>query len=154
LIDFKIEQILSDDAITYTLSGYIDEKSVFPLANKKPKIFINLTDVKGLNSVGTRSWCLWVKQMPPPSVVYLEECPLLFVKSFNQVSGCLTPNMVVNSFVVPYYSESNNERKRVVFMKDVEFDKNGTIKFPQIVDSQGNEMIPDVLDQYFNFLKR
>jgi hypothetical protein len=154
MLDFKITKTLDSEAVNYEVFGYIDEKASFPYIDLKPKIIINLKDVKGINSVGTRSWCMWVKQMTSPTLVFLEECPMLFVKSFNQVLGSLTMNMTVNSFVVPYYSEDSDERKLVVFRLGTEFNSAGQIKFPVVLDSKGKAMEPDVLDQYFSFLKK
>lgn len=154
MINFNIKTESSPEHIKYTISGYIDEKALFPNVDLKPKISISLKDVVGLNSVGTRSWCDWVKQLIPPSIVYLDHCPLLFVKSFNQIVGSLNENMVVNSFIVPYCSEDGEEQKNVLFNRGIEYDDVGSLNLPEVKDLNGKTMELDVLMQYFEFLKK
>ena len=154
MLNFNITKTLFEETVTYEISGYIDEKAIFPLITLKPKININLKNVTGLNSVGTRSWCQWVKQMTLPSMVFLDDCPMLFVKSFNQIVGALSANMTVNSFIVPYCSVNSDERKNKVYTRGQEIDNSGIKFFPEVKDSKGEVMELDVLNQYFNFLKK
>ncbi len=154
MINFNITTESDPAKVTYRVSGYVDEKAVFPSAQFKPKIYISLKDVVGLNSVGTRTWCDWVKQMTLPSVVYVDHCPLLFVKSFNQILGSLNANMVVDSFAVPYCSADASEQKNVFFNRGTEYDDAGNLHLPEVKDSKGEIMELDVLPQYFKFLKK
>ena len=154
MISFNITTESQPDKVTYVISGYVDEKAAFPTPQMRQKIIISLKDVVGINSIGTRSWCDWVKQMTLPSVVYLDHCPLLFVKSFNQIIGSLNSNMVVNSFLVPYCSSDASEQKNIIFNRGSEYDDGGNLCMPKVLDSKGEPMELDVLNQYFKFLKR
>jgi hypothetical protein len=140
---------------TYVLvTGYVNEEANFAPVKITPIMRISLKDVDGLNSIGTRSWCRWMQAMSGCTEVWLEYCPVLFVKAFNQVMGSLLPNTIVQSFYVPYYSDETDEAQEVLYENGKDFNLNGSFKLKEIKDSKGKPMEPDVvLEPYLAFLK-
>lgn len=151
---FSVVERPSEGMISYELSGYVNELSVFPKPVFAPTVRINLENVTGLNSVGTKIWCTWVAMIKPPTLIRLEKCPFIFIRCFNQVSGSYLDNMQVISMKIPYYSEGTGERSEALLLRDTHFDARGKIAVPDLLDSKGNKMDLDVTDEYFRFLIR
>lgn len=136
------------------ISGFVNETAKFPAVNVTPILRISLREVKGLNSVGTRAWCDFLATLKSASEVWLDQCPVLFVKAFNQVKGAILPNCIVQSLVVPYYSDASGEGTDVLYVLDQDFRKGGSFNIKSVMDSKGQPMEPDVvLNTYFGFLK-
>lgn len=153
--DFNVQISQNGAEQLITVSGYVNEYSKFPNITPTDKIIIDLEKVKGLNSVGTRSWCTWLKMMGPPAMVVLENCPVIFVKSFNQVKGSYPDNVKANSLIVPYYSDQTDERKDIVIKANEHFGTPNGLQLPTVHDSKGSEMEIDIIpDIYFAFLNR
>ena len=135
-------------------AGSIDENTKFPPLKSGGRVSLNMRRVTGLNSNGTRSWCVWLAKQKPPLAIMLEEVPVLVVKSFTMVQGFLTPNTDVLSFFVPFYSDETGERNDFLAVKDRHYFPGGRLDLPQIKDSKGNVMELDVIpEHYFGFLK-
>ncbi len=136
--------------------GPMNETATLPPVDASVKsIYLNLEQVKVINSIGTRSWCNWTRSILPSVSIYLENCPILIVKSFALIRDFLTPNMDVLSFYVPFYAEGSDERQMVLIVKDTHFTSSSELKLPKVSDSKGHEMQPEVMaEAYFAFLKR
>lgn len=152
---FSIEEKQQPGVNFVKISGPVNEFAEFKKVTLSPVVRIDLGASTGLNSVGTRNWCLWIRSFTPPSVVLLENCPMIFVKAFNQVSGALPSNAHVTSFIVPYVSDPTGERNNFLFVKDQHFKESGELNPPTLTDSKGLPMEMDVIPQsYFSFLGR
>lgn len=138
----------------YSFTGFFDEFAKLPTLEPSPfEIEICLRNITGLNSLGTKLWCQWVREIPPNSKVKLTNCPVSFIKCFNQVNGSLSQNVRVESFYVPYFSEKTGERTDSLFSRGVQF-KNRQVDLSAIVlDTQMNEMELDVFPDFFDFIK-
>jgi hypothetical protein len=68
------------------------------------------------------------------------------------VKGFLTEVMQVDSFFVPFYSQTTGERQDFLVVRGKHFDE-VAVKVPELKDSQGNTMEADVSANYFSFLK-
>ena len=101
-MDFKCAKDVSPQLTTLKITGYVNEHAKFPSVDPSPQIKIDLKGVTGLNSVGTRSWLVWVKNGLPDVPVSVVNAPTLFVKMFGEVQGTLSPKIKVDSFMVPY----------------------------------------------------
>lgn len=153
--NFNVQVSQQDNKLIATVTGYVNEYSKFPPLPVTDYVVIDLGGVKGLNSVGTRGWCTWLKEITHTTKIVLEKCPVIFVKSFNQVKHSYPDNAQVLSFVVPYFSDANDERKDIIFKFNENFDNNGPLKYPEVKDTTGAEMEMDVVPEvYFAFLKR
>lgn len=151
---FSLTENHSPGTVSYKLSGYLGEGVDLPVIPFPPTILLHLGELTGLNSVGTRTWCHWVAQMTPPSLIRVEHCPFLLVKTFELIHGACPANMQVFSFYVPYFSEKTNESRLVLFVRGVHYSPDGTLNPPEVLDSQQNPMEMDVLMSYFKFIKR
>lgn len=107
-----------------------------------------------LNSLGIQDWILWLSPIAKKEGVkiYLHKCPVSVVQQINLVLNFLPPNAEVQSFLVPFYSDSTDEAKLVLFEKGVHY-KDGKITVPDVRDSAGEPMSMDVNSKvYFRFL--
>ncbi len=152
-MDFKCTKDVSPQLTTLSISGYVNEHAKFPPVETAPAIKIDLKAVTGLNSVGTRSWLVWVKNSLPDVPITIVNAPTLFVKMFGEVQGTLSPKIRVDSFLVPYYSDETGERRDVLFERGKQFDNNGQVNAPDLKDTAGHKLELDVLPNFFNFLK-
>lgn len=148
---FIINVDKSPQVHVYDIEGYFDEHVKLPHLERVPLIRINLGKVSAINSYGIRSWCLWFKTLPSNIQVELHECPPLFVKAMNAVSGFLTANMEVISFYVPHYTVETGIGQNILYVKGKQFSAEG-IKHPVATDSDKKPLELDVDDNYFKFL--
>lgn len=150
---FKGESKKAGDTLVVKLSGDLAEGAVLPEIESEPKININVGKITKLNSYGTRLWCIWVNRFKEPTQMYLEECPVIFVKSFSMVKGFLPANMEVLSFYVPFYSDATGERQDFLALKGKHFFDGGKLDIPEVKDSKGNPMEMDIIPAtYLAFL--
>jgi hypothetical protein len=153
--NFNVQVSQQDNKVIAVVSGYVNEYAKFPALPEADYVIIDLGAVKGLNSVGTRSWCAWLKDIKHTTKIVIEKAPVIYVKSFNQVKHSYPDNAQILSFVVPYFSDANDERKDVIFKFNENFNNNGPTTLPKVVDSKGVEMEMDVIPEaYFAFLER
>jgi|GEM_PF-6621248 len=138
----------------FIISGYVSEHAQFPKVEKNDPLIIKFHNVTGLNSVGTRTWVQWFQPLQSVASVTLEEVPSIFIKAFNRVVGTTIPNMKVKSFFVPFLSPEG-ERKDILFVEGRDFNSEGRVLTPpKIQDNAGKTLELDVLDDYFQFLKK
>lgn len=152
LTPFKMKSWAEGDTTFAEISGAIDERAQFGEVRVVLQLNINLEGVNFINSVGTRSWCLWLQRFRAPVNVTLTRCPVIMVKSFSSVKNFLTDRCTVQSFYIPFYSESTGERKDFLMVRGTHFGV-GDIKLPEIKDSQGHVMEMDVIPElYLSFI--
>lgn len=139
--------------IKVTMTGDFDESAKLPYFQENKNIRINFGAVSSMNSYGVKLWCQWGEAHKDIPAILLVECPYVIAKHFKVVNGFLKPNMTVLSFYVPFYSDATGESKNVLFVREREYFKDGTLKIPEVKDSKGQPMQPDVMPQvYFGFL--
>lgn len=138
------------------LSGYLNELATLPTMKKEQSLHIDLDAITGLNSIGTRKWCQWISECSNLSdKIIIENCPVIFVKTFNQIADSLTDKCAVNSVKIPFYSEAIDERKMVVLYLGKDYSFDGLFQIPQVKDSTGNLMEIDIItENFFNFMKK
>ncbi len=146
----------SQNGTKVVLSGYLNELATLPPMKKEQTLHIDLDAVIGLNSIGTRKWCQWINECSNLSEkIILENCPVIFVKTFNQITDSLTDKCSVNSVKIPFYSDAIDERKMVVLFLGKDYSFDGLFQIPQIKDSTGNLMEIDIItENFFNFMKK
>lgn len=151
---FEFEIVETKETIEYSFSGSLDEHAKFPESRPVSKAVIRLGGITLINSQGTRLWIGWIQRFRPPIQVVLEDCPVLFVKNFKLIKGFLPEHFVVNSFVLPFYSEATRERRDVLLERGIHFGHNAKLNIPEQLDSSGNKMEVDVIENtYLSFLK-
>ncbi|RME77847.1 MAG: hypothetical protein D6785_12360 [Planctomycetota bacterium] len=155
---FSYDKQEDQDRLVLYLKGHIDEDinfSEIDISNHK-KIYINLKDIKSINSCGIREWIRWLQTASPETQFTFAQCPKIIVDQINMVSGFLPEGAEVESFFVPYYCEETGNEKMILFEKGKEF-KDGEVFPPEEVldDETGDPMEMDVLEnKYFKFLKQ
>ncbi len=153
---FTIEKKMVGSELKVSISGYIDENAIFlPITETPQSMVIDLGQATGINSVGTKNWCKWVQDIRPPTIASIENCPVIFIKTFNNVIGTLSKNVKIRSFFVPHLStDGSGVRKDVLFTLGKEIDASHVIHSPKVFDDNKKEMEMDVLPNFFNFLKK
>lgn len=154
--DFSFVTKEAPDAIYFQFKGSLDESAKLPNLTKAfPKMTVNLGGVKSLNSYGTRMWCAWLAKLGTGIDIRIEEAPVVFVKSFSAVKGCLPANADVMSFKIPFYSDVTSEHKDYLAIKGKDFFSDGRLNVAPQKDSKGNPMEMDIIpNSYLAFLKR
>ena len=144
-----------DQTTFVKLAGPIDEHAQLPpLPPGLPIVVVHLAGVTSINSIGSRAWLGWVQRLGSTTRLQLEECPVVFVKSFNMVRGFLAENARVGSFFVPYFSDQTGERRDLLAVRGRDFDVGQKVTLTAPRDSAGNAMEMDVVeDAYFAFLR-
>lgn len=150
---FQIEVKESAGKLAVVIAGYVDEHASFPAAGNPTEIAIHLGKANGINSIGTRAWCEWIRTFPDSAKIMLDEVPVVFVKSFNRVNGAFTKNMIVRSFYVPYVNDESGERQDVLLKLDHDYQMGGDCRCPEVTDGKGTKLEVDVLRDYFRFIK-
>lgn len=152
---FKCELVVTPALVTWIFSGVMNEHMVIPkYAGEKP-LLINLNKVKMVNSYGIKIWSKWVIDHKNSQNITLEECPFVFVNNFSMIKGFISNNMTVKSFYVPFFSESSQERRDVLFQIGTDYQINGFLRLPDVKDSKDEYMELDVNPtRYFSFLKK
>jgi len=151
---FEFELIETKEMIEYSFSGALDEHAKFPESRPVSKAIIRVGGITLLNSQGTRLWIGWIQRFRPPLQVHLEDCPVLFVKNFRLIKGFLPDHFVVNSFILPFYSEATRERRDVLLERGIHYGRGIKLNVPEQLDSQGGKMEIDVIEStYLSFLK-
>ncbi|WP_413585214.1 hypothetical protein [Bdellovibrio sp. HCB274] len=149
---------VADKTTTIKLNGTLNEySSSLDGVEVNPMFDLNL-DLQGLtaiNSLGIRNFHSWIYSIECQRL-RLFHVPRVFVNQMNLVAGFLPPKTEIESFFVPYFSESTGEEIAVLFTKFLEYKSiAGKIKisYPVVTDAEGKPMELDVLeDQYFRFL--
>jgi hypothetical protein len=137
------------------LSGDLDEHSQIPTFKERKNIRINMGKVTSINSYGVKIWCTWMASHKDWDAIIIEEAPFVFIRHISSVRGFISPIVTILSFYVPYFSDETQERKDVLFLREREFTKDGSLKIPEILDSKGQKMELDVIESsYFAFLKK
>lgn len=136
------------------VTGAIDEHARLPTITADEKVVIDFNEMRRLNSTGTRTWCLWMRSIPEGADIEFRNCPVILVKSFTAIQGFLKPSIKIQSFAVPYYSKTSNERTDFMLIRDLHFGDSLGISLPELKDSRGDVMEVDINEQiYFEFLK-
>ena len=153
---FAINKLAEGGKVVLQLQGNIDEDANFapPDLTGAGAVVLDLEGVNAINSVGIREWIKWVKALPGSVQLSVRKCPKIIVDQINMVAGFLPATAVVESFFVPYYSDSSGNEKMVLFNNGKEF-VNGEVNAPpEVKDEAGEVMEMDVIEaKYFKFLK-
>src|SRR6202012_4376166 len=137
---FKAEKQEAGNELTVRLSGHIDEDATFNglALNGAAKIVLELENVSAINSCGIREWIKWIRTATDNAAIVYKKCPKVIVDQINMVSGFLPNNGKVESFFVPYYSDSSGTEKMILFSEGKEF-KGQEVFPPADVKDEGGE---------------
>jgi len=151
----QVKSVKKNDTVEFIFSGSIDESlanylSVFP---NVPTITMNLEEIISINSVGIREWINLMTKLAT-SKITLINCPKVFIDQVNMVKGFLPTNTHIESFYVPYFSETTNTEKKILFTKGKHFTDSSVNPEDTITDNAGNTYEIDVVvNKYFKFIK-
>lgn len=155
-MSFSIDKKTEGSNLVLEVKGNVDEDANFTPQDlgAAASVILDLDGVTAINSVGIREWIKWVKTMPSSVKLSVRRCPKIVVDQINMVAGFLPAGTVVESFYVPYYSDSSGSEKMVLFNNGTEF-KGGEVFPPaDVKDDSGEAMEMDVIEaKYFKFLK-
>ncbi len=154
---FEVTQQDVDGKLTLTINGNIDEDAVFPeIQLSGGDVYIDMSNVKAVNSVGIRSWLKWITPLSEANQFIFKNCPKSVVLQMNMVEGFLPKTSRVESLFVPFYSEDQDEEKDAHFFvgKDVVVDGGNLVVNFDSSSLGGEDWEMDVNEnKYFKFLK-
>jgi len=145
---------VSDQTKVIELHGVIDEFFSLPegLIEEGFNHIFDLDRLESINSTGIREWIRFHQKFPNISF-HFRRCPKFFIDQVNMVKGFLPQNSVIQSFYVPYFNESSDAEKKVLYESGKEF-KGAELRHPDLVLDENNlPMELDVVEaRYFKFL--
>ena len=163
-MEFKSTVQNNGGVVQLKFSGTIDEDAQFPAVDLggANQMEIDLNEIKSINSVGIRGWLDWIRPLAEKAAIRLINSPKAMVFQFNMVNGFLPPGTVVQSFYVPFYSETQDREENVLFTVGKDVLVNGgelKITFDPKTQIKGagadDDFEMDVTEaKYFQFLKR
>lgn len=114
-MSFSVEKVDKDGKTFFNFVGNIDENASFPIIDTlSGEVWIDLQNVKSINSVGIRAWIKWFSSFEQVNFVF-QNCPKAIVMQMNMVEGFLVENSRVESIQVPFYCESCDEDIEMLF---------------------------------------
>ena len=155
MAESKITLTPNQNFLDVHIEGMLDEDvkfDQFPI-NQHKKVIINLGKATSINSVGIREWIKWLGTAQDATIEF-HECPKAFVIQMNIVLGFLPKNGHVKSIYIPYYCDSCDAEKKILFTDGQQFGQDNLTPI-EIKDDLGHVMDPDVdLKSYLKFSRR
>lgn len=147
-----------------SIAGVVDESIEFPTLEKLPHgiLRIHLDQVTRLNSMGLRSWILWMKTIPKQMLIEFHGCARGVVDQMSILDGFLPLSARVQSFQLPYRCSQCEHEELVLAVRERDF-MEATSDFkekvllpetrscPQCKGTMEWDIIPE---RYFSFLRR
>lgn len=131
-MSFQMSKLAKDGKPLLKFVGQVDEEAVFPTFNDLgTEVFIDLSGVTAINSIGIRSWIQWFSQYGSIHFTFIN-CPKALVMQMNMVEGFLPEKAEVQSMQVPFFCESCDEERELMFEVGREIIVNGdnvTLKY-------------------------
>lgn len=160
---FRSTESVVGGKVILTFEGPIDEEASLPEVRKDLKeLTIDLQFVKSINSYGIREWLNWIRPLAERAKIEFINCPKGIVLQFNTVEGFLPLGATVSSFYVPYFCETCDRDRSVLFTlgKEVKKGPSGWAKDYNIQGDGDCETNPCAMEidvtesKYFGFLKK
>lgn len=85
--------------------GETSELFLLPLEDFN-ELWLDMTHVTFINSVGVKQWILWNAKFPRDFRVKIINCPFVIATQASIVIGFVTPNITIESFRAPFVCES------------------------------------------------
>ena len=152
---FSVTKKTEGSTVVIDIKGNVDEDANFPAPDVAggATVTLDLEAVTAINSVGIREWIKWIKAFPANTTLAVRRCPKIIVDQINMVSGFLPAGTTVQSFYVPYYSDTSGNEKMVLFENGREIQGGKLIPPADVKDESGEVMEMDVIEaKYFKFL--
>jgi hypothetical protein len=139
------------------LSGAIDESAELERieVGDASTITIDMRNINRINSIGIRSWIIWVNKSLTNKKVTLVNCPRSVVDQFSKVHGFLPKTANVRSFWVSYACLNCGHDEEQLFELGKHFTKDGlSVATGRKCSDCGELMEMDGYEaRYFSFLK-
>ena len=145
--------------------GNLDEQAVIPPIDLggKDTFVVDWQGLTHLNSRGIAKWVKWVDDFEthnPGCKIVFKNCPQIVVNQMNTIKGFLPRRARVESFAVPFYSETTDQTEFVLYEENRHFYVEGDkVEFKHPVDlisaQTGEKLELDVVpEKYFAFFSR
>ncbi len=124
-MSFQMNRELKNGKPLIRFTGQVDEEASFAqFSDLGSEVFIDLAGVSAINSIGIRSWIMWFAQHPNVQFIFIN-CPKALVMQMNMVEGFLPEKAQVLSMQVPFFCETCDEEKEVLFELGKQIKVNG-----------------------------
>ena len=156
-MEFTVDLTNESGKKVLLIGGNLDEDASFPeIELGREEVEVDMKNVQSVNSVGIRSWLQWIGPLSETTRFVFRDCSKSVVLQMNMVKGFLPKSGAVQSLQVPFYSESRDQEKDVLFVvgRDVSFrDGEISIHFDTQKLGEGDWEIDVNVNKYFRFLK-
>jgi len=94
----------ADEDVIIELSGPLDEKIQFPdlSVRLRQRVIFECEKIEHVSSFAAQRWSVWMKSKDERQQFVFRKVPVRVIDLFNMVDGYLPPEVVVESFFVPY----------------------------------------------------
>lgn len=114
-MSFEIKKAERNGKALLRFCGLIDEEAKFPNPESwGSEVYIDLNEVKAINSIGIRSWILFFNDLVKTHFIFLN-CPKAIVMQMNMVEGFLPENSTVETMHVPFFCEDCDKEVDIIF---------------------------------------
>lgn len=86
------------------------------------QLTLDLSQVTSINSIGVKHWIQWTVRIPKNCPVKLINTPFVIVNQASMVFGFSTPNMKIESFMVPYACDSCRNEQYYLQVRGKDYD--------------------------------
>lgn len=137
------------------LVGDIDENADLKALEDELQgcVWIDLADVRRINSAGVREWVNFIRQPPRVESAYLVQCSPTIVNQLNMIynfKGMAT----VRTFFAPYICAKCDEEVDILLDVEVHFDDRDIKRIPEFSCINCGEQLvfDDIPERYFAFI--
>jgi hypothetical protein len=149
----KVSTTKQGQDVRVALDGCMDENCVLPIFKDEiqGKLIIDLEKLTMVNSLGSRRWQKWIKDVRAQGGISLVRCSTPFVAQVNVLQGFVPPAVKIESFLVPYLCTKCAHEEHLLFTVG----KDTSVTDERICPTCGGTSKLDVhKSHYFNFLDK
>ena len=153
----QLEEI-SQNFYKISLHGYLAENSplpkITPASKEKAALFVDCEHLTGINSVGTRSWILWFRDLSTQgfSKFEFESLRVPILQQSSLVNGFIPSDGSINSFYLYYWNEELSSEKEFKFSAISDSDQL-ILPRQQLVEQNGKKIVFHLDESSKKFLK-
>jgi DNA-binding NarL/FixJ family response regulator len=122
----RMEQ-LTEDLYRVSLTGWLSENCTLPPVpkfSKAPTLFVDCERLWGMNSVGVRTWLLWIRELFDAGIhqIEFENLRPNFLQQSRILKNLIPDSSVVNSFFLEYWNDDLDLQTEIKISRGVNYD--------------------------------
>ncbi|MGZ3722028.1 MAG: hypothetical protein ACXVA9_03795 [Bdellovibrionales bacterium] len=136
-----------------TLYGFIDENCIMPDFSEEiyGRLILNLEHITMINSLGSRRWLKWVRNLKARGGIVLVSCSAPFIGQANVLQNFIPDGVTVESLLVPYLCSKCTHEESVLFTVGQDLDAPETRPCPTCAGVMNMDVMKS---KYFHLLNK